>query len=484
MTWRLLASTFEATQRSSLDDKKMKYRAYYNEQVTYIRKYFKIKGYKIADTLLDVLLELKGGPGDFRKDLYTPQYGHEIDQVLAKISAIENGLFDIEETEGIHGSLENLITATLVHDLGEDLGMMPDDLVNLTRDRRRIRTDMGPIEEKDWDLIDSAANSMERLTHDRQYSVDEFKRKFEKEFMNFNGRSLNIPVPDNEKDIVELDEATKNFLWKKMNVLRDHGNENFQAFVKIDKHGIPKITVTRYGKSHGWGRDWNIYIRTVMKKAYDASVKFGDSANGMTSRLSIENFTAAGYERYLRKRAQLFSINDAAWRLGQSFPFMAKEISSIGGMMGMSYIFGQIFITHHPEMNDEGESGFSASALLKDENGVIEINPYDYFERAFDAYRLVPGLSHPISRFMQQYRDVVTMYEGQPWHKEVKELYEQTRMAIIKHAMRAGIELEHITQLIDEPETYNPMPNILQSLRNENRRNPSGPDPMPVRDPG
>ncbi len=450
----------------TLDEKRLRYRLYYDQQISYIREYFKLKGFPVADIILDVLLERKGTK--LRKDDYTPDYGHEIDQLLARISAIEagieNGTINLEEIEAEHGSIESMFIAVLVHDLGEDFGLMPQDLEDLIHSRLVRRSDIKPQAHFET-IISRAGQSMERLTHDRHYTIAEFQKQF--------GQNLEIPIPQGDEKR-SLNDDIKDMLWEQMDVLPDHGRENFQAFVRIHpKTGQPRITVTRYSRGTEWGAEWNLYMNVVMRMAYEALVKFGDSANGMTSRLSIKEFTAFGYSRYLGKRVQLHDLNDATWRMAAAFEELAKDFESVGGMMGVAYIFGSIFVNHHPDFNKNGESGYSAQNLPLDEDGIIHINPHDFFERALQSYVYTPGLSHPIARFMQQYKDVVELHKGGPWEEDVTYLYEQTRACLIKHFTARNDLGLNIQELIDNPENVNPMPQLLERLR----RGHPNPDP-------
>lgn len=455
------------------------YSAYYDQKIAEIREYFQAKGFETADAFLDILLECKTGV--WRKDGYSPDYGHEIDLLLARVSAIENSTIDVEAAEMKYGPIETMLISPIVHDLGEDYGFMPDSLGKKVYEKLNDKIGAS-INDSHIKTIYRGLQSMERLTHDRNYSPKEFQEQFGEEFRVRYHKELEIPSPK-KKEILDLGDDVKEFLWSKMDILLEHDNTNFQAFILIDKKNKPRISVTQYGKIGAFGADWNAYSQGFMNDAYDAATKFADSCNGMTSRLSIEGFTADGGNRYLRKRAQLFDLNGAAARNIEAYKELARDFRSVGCMMAVSYVFGRILLNHDPMMNDIGESGFSARSLAKGEDGLIYVDLKKFPEFAFDSYALTPGLSHPIARFMQQYRDVVSFYEAKehPWAEDAKFLYEQTRAILIRDCaepcQRFGL---NITDLIDNPERYDPMPAILEKLKNANTRTPPTSDFMPV----
>ena len=464
--------------RQERNRRRQVYSAYYDEKIDQIREYFQLKGFETADAFLDVLLECK--TGEWRKDGYTPDFGHEIDLLLSRISAIENGTIDVPAAEAKYSPIESFLISPIVHDLGEDYGLMPSDLS--AKVHKKLNKKIGDgISQNHFRIIHRGVQSMERLTHDRHYSPEELKDKFGKEFKEIYGTELQIPSPK-KRQILELDDDVKAFLWDKMDVIPEHTNDNFQAFILIDRKGKQRISVTQYGKFDDIGADWNAYSNAFMADAYDAGIKFSDSANGMSSRLSIESFTADGGNRYLRKRAQLFDLNGAAARNIRAYDSLKKDFRSVGSLMAVCYVFGRILLNHDPMMNDPGESGFSARSLAKGKDGLIHVDLKKYPEFAFDSYALTPGLSHPIARFMQQYRDVVGFYEaeGHPWAKDVRFLYEQTRGVLIRDCAepcrKNGL---NIVDLIDNPEKIDLMPGILQKAHNDNFNANSAYDQMP-----
>ena len=187
-----------------------------------------------------------------------------------------------------------MFTTVLVHDLGEDFGMMPDDFE--AKVRAALKKNLGNnIDDGQEHLIKRAAQNMERMTHDRHYTLPEFIRKFGSEFKERVGEALNILVPKTKKP-QRLTPEIQNFLWPKMDVLDDHKNSDMQVFVETHK-GKPRITFTRYGRTEVLGACWHLYTCVVGEDPYTDISKRGDSVNGMTSRLSIKGFTKAGYAR-------------------------------------------------------------------------------------------------------------------------------------------------------------------------------------------
>ena len=192
-----------------IERRKDLYADYYNQQIANIREYYKLKGYETADAFLDVLLELK--KGTLRKDGYTPDYGHEIDLIISCISDIESGQMDIEATEKKYGSLESLLISATCHDLAEDFGLMPQDLYNRVRNKLNHKIGASIRDPKYNKLIYRGMQSMERLTHDRHYSIDAFVEQFAEEFYSQFGYELNIPQPQRGQ-LIDLSDDVKEFL--------------------------------------------------------------------------------------------------------------------------------------------------------------------------------------------------------------------------------------------------------------------------------
>lgn len=435
------------------------YREYYDHKIEQIRTYFRLKNYDVPEAALNVLLKYKQEKGSWRKDGYTPPEGHEIDLLLSRIGAVESGAIDVEAAEAEYGPIEQMFISILVHDLGEDYGWMPEDLKAELTEAMGVSSDQ--LNSHQQFLIDQGAKRMERLTHDRHYLLDEFIEKFGQEYIAEVGHGLDIRIPSLPREAIGLNDSIKGFLWSKMDILDDSDPSKFQAFIQIDKKNRPKITVTRHGKQNEWGASWDSYIDCAEQDPYDAANKDADSVSGMTSRLMIESFTREGYRNYLDQREVTFSLNGLIAKTAKKFPSLANDIRSLGGMMGVAYTLGKEFVMYYPRPDRVNESSFCVFSRRMDKDGVPSIAPYDYFERAFASFKLTPGLSHPIGRMMQQYRDVVEVYKDHPKGPDMTKLYEQSRAILIKHGKKYCPDIE---MLIDNPEKYDPMPSILMDL--------------------
>lgn len=86
--------------------------------VSDLRNWLHAKNYNQAEALLDFMLDQKKGL--MRKDGITSSSLHELTQAVWFISCIEDGL-EVDDPESV-------MSIIFSHDLGEDFGVMPDDL--------------------------------------------------------------------------------------------------------------------------------------------------------------------------------------------------------------------------------------------------------------------------------------------------------------------------------------------------------------------
>lgn len=88
--------------------------------VSDLRNWLHAKNYTQAEALLDFMLNKKQGL--VRKDGKTPSSLHELTQAVWFISCIEDGL-EVDNPEAV-------LSLIFSHDLGEDFGVMPEDLLH------------------------------------------------------------------------------------------------------------------------------------------------------------------------------------------------------------------------------------------------------------------------------------------------------------------------------------------------------------------
>lgn len=88
-----------------------------------MRNWLRAKNYNQAEALLDFMLSKKEGL--VRKDGNTPSSLHELTQAVWFISCIEDGL-EVDNPEGV-------MSIIFSHDLGEDFGVLPEELSDYLR---------------------------------------------------------------------------------------------------------------------------------------------------------------------------------------------------------------------------------------------------------------------------------------------------------------------------------------------------------------
>ncbi len=389
--------------------------AYYTAQAQKITDFFVEEGFEIAGVLFEYLQELKAGR--MRKNEYEPDISHEIDQMIPPMTSLQYGPLKEKRArvEAAYGSVEKWFCSILAHDIGEDFNIFPAELK--AELFKRLQEKNITLTEEHQACVDRVARSMERLTHYRKFTLDDFKTR--------TGASLSHADLKNLKKgtIIPLN-AQRDFFWEKMNVLAQ-GRDNLQLYAKWDtKKDRPLVILTSHGKTREdapeelqkYGPDWNLYLQSIiMEDIYDALTKIGDRVQGMASRIAIKDFTAKSYDKYLNETRHLFADLDAANLLREYLYCdspLEEEIISIDCMMEALHTIGKVYIYQHPDLNPNGERGQNAqntdSITRKISISPIKISHcfpalhdfYGYFDESQTQ-------SHPISMIMEQLRDVV-----------------------------------------------------------------------------
>jgi hypothetical protein len=395
---------------------------FYNEQIAYAKQFFAKENFQVADALFDYLLALKAGK--IRKNGYTPDHGHEIDQIIPIITSLEKGDLkkDRAAIEAKYGSVEKWINAIIVHDIGEDFNVLPADLQNTIREM--IQEKHQSVSMENEALIQRASRSMERLTHYRKYSISAFEK--------VTGTKLDT-LDYNEDGIAVLDHAYINLFATRMN-LPPEKCKRMQVFaVRQPPKGRPesapttKIIVTQYGRSptqetpseeNDFGAEWTSYVAELLmtlergeeEDFYDFLVKMGDRVQGMGSRIAIQDFTIAGYADYLDKTNAIFFIQNmvkfAKDGLYKNSP-LKNAIESINGAMNSLHSMGRLFIEYYPGAHKNGDRGFAIEPLLDllKETGRNALHFSDKIPQTRYIYGQAPARIHPIAQFMKDYRE-------------------------------------------------------------------------------
>jgi hypothetical protein len=399
----------------TLEEKKQRFVTYYDAQIENIRAFFKDENFTVAAAAFEYLLDLK--KNKMRKNNYIPDHAHEIDQILPLMTCLQSGSLknDRAAIEEKYGSIEKWFLGKIVHDIGEDFNVFPQELIDELR--RRVSISQNCAAEEEENLIQRTARSMERLTHYRKFTVEQIEA--------LTGVSLS-DLRIRPGQIVPLDKDVADILWDKMNILK-YGRENLQLYAKWDdKKQQPQIILTRYGKSDldtpenekQYGPEWTLYIHKLLTSGhekgdgendfYDALVKMADRVNGLATRIAISGDTMDSYDNYLRETSLLFSIYGAAnmmiKHLYEGTP-LERYIHSEDLMMGLLLSIGGIYSQHHPTKEKNGEKGESLWNMIKiAEDGVNPLKFSIFFPSCEHNYAHVSQISHPIALIFRDLR--------------------------------------------------------------------------------
>lgn len=125
-----------------------------------VRTYLKSAGYDMALACMDLAIEKK--QGKFRKDGKTPSIIHEVSQAIYTISLMEAGVH-LEDPESV-------IALNFIHDLGEDFGFKPDELVDYLHQQKIADFDKIPQLTVDFDLMSKKYKNEEpKFTYEIEY---------------------------------------------------------------------------------------------------------------------------------------------------------------------------------------------------------------------------------------------------------------------------------------------------------------------------
>lgn len=440
-------AVFPEPANSASGYKKHFYQNYYAAKIHEIKGFFSEYNYDVALAAFELLSEKKAGL--IRRNGYTPDHGHEIDQILPLLKSLNAGMLDIEAIEKEHGDIQKWFCSILTHDIGEDFNMFPEDLARELE--QRIIARKRNVSDHDKDMIQHTVKSMEVLTHYRKFSVPEFSELTE---AGLDVETLEELAHLENGDVIDLSEF-KEMLWNKMNVLAEMDAGNLQVFARRDEGKAPVIIVTRYGKSREtvprdethYGAEWNSYILTVLQYGiYEAITKMGDRAQGMATRIALlrdydkVRTDIENYESYLAETKFLFDTMGSANLITQHlYPDtpLKQTINSISQMMGVLEMVGSLYLVHHPYKNKDGQRGFS-SLNLSALPPWIRVSPIHTtrFPEANHFYKYVDRDSHLLVTIMRELRDA---RDPSP-EKSLATLYDQIRTALCE----LGPEVENL----------------------------------------
>lgn len=348
-----------------------------------VRDDFRASKFRMAEFCLDFLEEYKmwDGPDKtkirMRRDLITPDFLHEVRQDLAVKGFIQDGLLTKRSR---HGSVENLVCAIMVHDLGEDFNILPRQLYEYLLKRIDEQKRSMPTQEETYyrTMARRVTNIMEIMTMERKYTADEIRK------------TLDLPPG------ARIDE---NHLEAFLNELRldfyplDTNAQGLQIIADPKKHGNGYV-VSRYINSGI--RDWNSYLHHMLNDPFAILAKFFDRNEGLSTRIG-KNFDVRAYARYLSMTEQSFSFDDIARRAAKQYPEFAKAFKTLDSMMGVLYRIGRTYVNHHMDLNREGSKGFAIRTSS-------QISFREYFPSALYGYRKLPEGINPLSMILGRIR--------------------------------------------------------------------------------
>lgn len=439
------AQMIDVMRRTKIGLKRDQLVDYYNDQHHALHDFFKDRGYTIAAELLELIITLK--TNKWRRDGFTPDYGHEIDQslpLMGKILHDEDFQKRMVEAEKLYGSIELWFCSILIHDLAEDFGFFPVHV------KEKIFEQIGrKLTDAENEMLEKSLDHMEVLTHYRKLSPEQFEELVGEKISAKDLKGLKrkgiIPLPhlrDKVWSLMDrLDESRMDVLPeyvcdKAGNPILDDETQqpqinnvslrdkNLQVYAIWDeKKKKPVINVTRYGKTSmdhldpQYGADWNTYSYTCRQyHIYTGLTKLGDRGNGVATRIAVDD-GLQGFVYYLDDT--IYMIDTTGWAtamFGREHPNDNPELiyypnspleiegRSMGHMVGLLVANSIIVVRHHESRNPPGVKGsFAFNALTG--GGKSQLH-FSQFDRANDMYKYTPRESHPVSMQLRQLRNI------------------------------------------------------------------------------
>ena len=326
-----------------------------------VRSWLIERNFQEAIAALDILMSMKvlrGASGDIidlkmRRNGITPDFIHELAQVISIIADYEAGLLGPDQ-------LETAIITNLMHDLGEDFSLLPNETLQVLQDT---------IKEPPDDLEDHVRR-MEILTFDRAYTPEEVGIEI--------GLLKGTPIEEWHLGLL------RDKIEAESTCLESCGFRPVQFIPEPDKKG--KYKFSRY--IHNDIIDWNLYVTDFSSDEYTAYGKIKDRNDGLGTRIG-KNFDLEAYSSYLSQTYQSFSVDNMGARAAKKFPSFRDAIHANDNMMAVLHRIGRTYIQHHPQRNLSGSKGYNIDTML----------PVDFQDRcapALTGYQYVPPGLNPL----------------------------------------------------------------------------------------
>jgi hypothetical protein len=349
-----------------------------------VRTYFQDNHFFIAEKCLDFLLGKKkteDGGWKMRKDDVTHDFIHELRQVVGIKSFVDEGLL---QKECEYGSVEVLFSASLMHDMGEDYNVLPDEVVYHLSEKVGRSDKLSTDERRNYfQMARRVASVMEAMTFDRKYSHEdicsilgkpedsELSKRDLSEFL----RRLKSGMKTTESIAKNL-EIHREVGGKERYIVSSHFSKFFEGIIL----------------------DWNKYVGAMLEDPYAMLAKFFDSNEGQSTRI-YEGFSMSGYDHYLDRREQIFMLDNVALAMVENYPEIGSAINSVNSMSFVLYKIGRTFVNHHKKRGVYLEKGFSSHTM----------RPIDFrghMQPALEGYGGVPCGLNPLGIIMSRIGEI------------------------------------------------------------------------------
>jgi len=257
-----------------------------------------------------------------RRNGITPDFIHELAQVISVIADYEAGLLSQEH-------LQPAIVTALIHDLGEDFSLLPNDVLK--------------IFENSNNAIDHVRR-MEIMTFDRAYSPEQILQEI--------GENPNIIITKThlEKLQEKIEEGSTCLQRYNLGSIKFSPTPSEKGKYRFSRYMYDEIV------------DWNLYVSALLSDQYTAYGKIKDRNDGLGTRIGT-NFDIANYNRYLTQTYNNFSVYNMGRQASKAFPELQDAIEANDHMMFLLHRIGRIYIQNHPDNNTPGRKGQNAFTM-------------------------------------------------------------------------------------------------------------------------
>ncbi|MBN8520607.1 MAG: hypothetical protein J0L77_01745 [Alphaproteobacteria bacterium] len=282
----------------------------------------------LSQKSLEVLLEEeKMGEYSLRRDKETPNWYHELRQILTFVALVRSETLSLKELAP-YGGMDVMVAAILRHDSLEDFAKTHHEITQALYERVQELKDQGVINQ------------------------DEFK-------------TLNNQVP----------------------LIIDIADRMSRKIAVLDENRFPKKDTTgKHIYSRRFDGDMNQYLGNLIAHPLACLAKYLDSIEGTSTPTRIDSFSPAHLDQrrdYADERRQLFGRTATDALLMNAFPAFKKSIKAVDALLGVNLVIMETlnYYQRNPINKPSNAPAIDIARYMKKDR----LKPFQHIPPAFRA---------------------------------------------------------------------------------------------------